>query len=688
MTARNETGAGFLTRLRRDVKANTMAMMAMALFPLAGLVGGGMDMARLYIVKSRLQHACDAGALAGRKAMGGGLWNQSDYMPRATADQFFNGNFINGSFGSTNLTHAYTENAGKVTGTASATVPMTLMRILGFTQEQLSVTCDAEMRLPNTDVMFVLDVTSSMGSKLPGDTQTKIDALKVSVKCFYEIVARLDTDADCSTGTPSGGTGSQVQVRFGFVPFATNVNVGYLLPTEWFANKWPYQAREATKVPGTFDSWYGTTTKNGSGWGAYANTGVQANAANSSACNATLISVPTDTYDISTNYNWPLENPQQGIGWPDQNTETATDWRAYILATQTNFRRYYDTAAKICYLQSRTQTVQRLATFDRVDPSSPPANAYFFPGWIYKQTTVDISSLKAGPGVNWNSSITLPLGSYYANKQFNWTGCIEERKTIRATNYDPIPAGARDLDIDGVPVQTDPDSLWGPALDSMIIARKDGYKGTGNFSTNSLTTFYNYTSSVSPACVTPAHKMEAWPDASAFDAYVDSLRASGNTYHDIGLLWGARLLSPTGIFASENAYTPQGGEIQRNMIFMTDGDACTNALGNYQTYGLAWYDRRQTDPAVVPTDGCTEGVSNPGTLTQQVNARSAALCTAIKNKNITLWVVYFGTAGSTLATQMKNCATTDRFFQATNAAALQTTFAKIANQISQLRLTN
>ncbi|WP_369405662.1 TadE/TadG family type IV pilus assembly protein [Sphingomonas mali] len=30
----------------------------MALTPLAGLVGGGIDMARPYVVKSRLQHAC------------------------------------------------------------------------------------------------------------------------------------------------------------------------------------------------------------------------------------------------------------------------------------------------------------------------------------------------------------------------------------------------------------------------------------------------------------------------------------------------------------------------------------------------------------------------------------------------------------------------------------------------------
>ena len=67
---------GFMSALARDVRGNTLAIMAAALIPLAGLVGGGIDISRMYITKTRLQHACDAGALAGRKAMGGGTWAQ------------------------------------------------------------------------------------------------------------------------------------------------------------------------------------------------------------------------------------------------------------------------------------------------------------------------------------------------------------------------------------------------------------------------------------------------------------------------------------------------------------------------------------------------------------------------------------------------------------------------------------
>ena len=56
-------------RLLADTAGNSLVIMAAAMFPLAGLVGGGVDMSRLYLAKARLQQACDAGALAGRKVI-------------------------------------------------------------------------------------------------------------------------------------------------------------------------------------------------------------------------------------------------------------------------------------------------------------------------------------------------------------------------------------------------------------------------------------------------------------------------------------------------------------------------------------------------------------------------------------------------------------------------------------------
>ncbi len=92
-------GGSFLARLARDTRGNTLALMAAAFFPLAGLIGGGVDMSRIYITKTRLQQACDAGALSGRKAMGSGSWTTTTGGTRDRAYQLFDANFKQGDFG-------------------------------------------------------------------------------------------------------------------------------------------------------------------------------------------------------------------------------------------------------------------------------------------------------------------------------------------------------------------------------------------------------------------------------------------------------------------------------------------------------------------------------------------------------------------------------------------------------------
>ena len=606
---RTGSARAFLTALVRDVRANTIAIMAMAVIPLAGMIGGAVDISRMYIVKTRLQHACDAGALAGRKTMGGGTWSYSNYAARGAAEKFFDANYNRNAYGARSVTRNFTENAGKVSGTASATLPMTLMRIFGRTTETLTVTCDADMRLPNTDVMFVLDTTGSMADPQPGDSVSKMQALKTAVKCFYEIVARLDTDAPCTTGTPSGGTGDQVQIRFGFVPYATNVNVGKLLKQDWMANSWSYQTRKLV-----------------SGGGA-ASTGP-----------------------------WSGESDWTYCAWVPGSSST----QEVEITQQTTWY-----GMQICKYRTRS-----------IIAGGGPAT------WNYGYLSQDVSGLKKADGT-WNDEIELDLNDGGNKRKIHWDGCIEERATVRATNYWPIPSGAKDLDIDLVPT-ADASTKWGPVLPGVIYTRKTPKNGNGNYYLPAVgPTTTDYGRDIYYACPVEAKKLQAWKDADDFDDYVDSLSPEGNTYHDIGLVWGARLLSPTGLFASENAYTSKGGEIERHLIFMTDGDACTG-VDNYTAYGVAWFDRRQTDIGSVPTAGCT---SNSYTLTEQVNKRTEALCSAIKNKNITLWVIAFGNLASSTETRLQNCATSSRYFKATNAAELQSTFKSIADQISQLRLT-
>jgi hypothetical protein len=320
---------------------------------------------------------------------------------------------------------------------------------------------------------------------------------------------------------------------------------------------------------------------------------------------------------------------------------------------------------------SYTKTTYTNYVEQKVDTATQTPNYTY----VYQPVSLNISGLKAG-GSSWNSSVSLPVGTNGTNVAVNWDGCIEERQTVRATSYDPIPSGAKDLDIDMVPSTSDATTQWGPMLPDAVWGRVNS---SGNNNYSSVTTTSDLAHNINYFCPQAARKLQTYPTAAPFEAYVDSLYPNGNTYHDTAMIWGARLMSPTGIFASENATTSNGGQIQRHLIFMTDGDTVTNNQ-DYSAYGVPWWDRRETAASASP---------NNSQLTDQVNMRLLAMCKAVKNKNITLWVISFGTGvSSTAQTNLQTCASPGRYYNAANSTDLINQFKAIADEISQLRLTN
>lgn len=679
-----------LVRLYHNQAGNTLAIVAAAVLPLMGLVGGGVDMSRLYLTKARLQQACDAGALAGRKQMGSGAWSANSSKANMVALQLFDANFGNNPYGTSNRARSFAETGGKVTGTASVDVPMTIMKVFGQTSKTINISCDAEMRIPNTDVMFVLDTTGSMDDPTPGDTVRKIDGLKKAVKCFYEALAKIDIDnVDCGS-TPSGGNSSTVQLRFGFVPYATNVNVGKLLNNAWMEDYPRYQTRVpqyttqtnnvTTAGTATMTSSSATTSGGYADWENLSNT-----TANSEA--ACLALVPSDSY-VWTSTESSAKNTQSS-------TSGSTTTFTWYTTQSGEFRDYemrdWRSSDSRCRIRYRPKDATLTRNYSRTDTTTQTTGTVFA-GWTYQQAELDVRGLKAG-GSSWNSSITLPIGDGASNTSISWDGCVEERQAWQNTDgdpsndYSPIPGAARDMDIDLIPT-SDRETQWKPVLPGAVWGRVDSSLNkttspvtiTGTWYSSGWTTYdvnemprnYSYT------CPRPSRKLQNYKTSSEvtdFKTYVDALSPDGNTYHDIGLIWGARLMSPTGLFASENALTPNGGTIERHMIFMTDG-ASVASNTNLLAYGVPWWDRRQAS-----------STSND-VLKATIDARTSALCTAIKNKNITLWVIYYGAVGSDDYTRLQTCASSGRFYNATNSTQLIDKFKAIASEISQLRLTN
>jgi hypothetical protein len=153
------------------------------------------------------------------------------------------------------------------------------------------------------------------------------------------------------------------------------------------------------------------------------------------------------------------------------------------------------------------------------------------------------------------------------------------------------------------------------------------------------------------------------------DDYLATLQPGGNTYHDIGMIWGGRLISPSGLFATENRDVG-GSPTSRNLIFLTDGETAPLDI-SYSSYGVEPLDQRRWKPG------------SPLTLTQTIEARFRFACMEVRKRNVTVWVVGFGTE---LTEVMKQCAGQGHYFEAADAAELNAAFAKIAKDMSELRI--
>ncbi len=197
-------------RLIRQSNGNTLALMAAAMVPIAGMIGSGLDMARIYMAEARMQTACDAAALTARGTMAGTRF--SDEV-RTEGERFFDFNFPASTMEAENVIRNIdpsATDASTIIVQASADIPTTVMSLFGRESVSISVTCNADMDQGHADIMLVLDVTGSMGSSPSVGGDAKIRRLRTAATSLYEA---LDV-------------GSDSRVRYGIIPYAMTVNVG------------------------------------------------------------------------------------------------------------------------------------------------------------------------------------------------------------------------------------------------------------------------------------------------------------------------------------------------------------------------------------------------------------------------------------------------------------------------------
>ena len=623
-----QTIFNLVRRLWGNQSGNVYVIGAAAVFPMLAMVGGAVDLSRASMAKSQLQSACDAGVLAGRRALArSGDWGSSE---KGKAQKMFSVNYDAADFSATDTVFTPTKNNDDdILGTATTKVPTLMMQMFDYANFELTVTCMAELQIANTDVMFVLDTTGSMGG-------SRISALRQAVKDFHESLAGATSDP---------GT----RVRYGFVPYSTTVNVSHLIangqmPSDYISNIGVYQSREAefttpeTVTTGTGDVTYGPDET----YEAYLYEGQCNNWATNGGASSTSGDPP-----ITTTYE-KVSFTRQGWWWG-----------------------YYGTCVRRpVYSESTVET------------------RYKFTQWIYREVSMNtagrsgLGAISHATGVNSSSWVDTPgtydmrelaamndgvRGGDIPTTSQAWDGCIIERATVADDDFDPIPDGAQDLDIVSAPNPDTPGSYWGSQWNALTFKRQnqgDDYGGP-----------YNSPSGAEYGCPQQMRAFTEIPMTSTsvpgwLNDYLNSLNTAGYTYHDIGMIWGARLGSPRGIFSSIVNDKPEVSTT-RHLIFMTDGNMEVRDTAN-AAYGMEKFEHRVGYAGISTND-----------LSERHYERFEAACRLAKNEGYTVWVIAFGTS---ITQRLKDCSSGGRWYYASDAAELSAQYAAIASQIADLRL--
>ena len=227
-------------------------------------------------------------------------------------------------------------------------------------------------------------------------------------------------------------------------------------------------------------------------------------------------------------------------------------------------------------------------------------------------------------------------------------GCIEERSSIGETEspFTLLKTVSQD-DIDAVAKNgNDTKYQWG---------RYDPVA-------------HEYPSQV--GCPSESKKLKEYGSETAFNNAVSAATANvtGGTYHDIGMLWGARFLSPTGMFASSNPTKHGIVPVNRHIVFMTDGELDTGDT-LYSAFGMNYFDDR---------------LQGTGTQEEKHISRFHSICNRVKATGTTIWVIALD-VGST--GDIKTCATSEAHFYTSDGSDLEEVFEAIGRGIGNLRLT-
>ena len=281
---------------------------------------------------------------------------------------------------------------------------------------------------------------------------------------------------------------------------------------------------------------------------------------------------------------------------------------------------------------------------------------------------------------------------YDAMPNTSWRGCVETRP------HDTNLSTSDRLDLnDATPTTADGDTLFVPVF---APDYRDYYSGGVSY-------LYDYGGSCSSPSLSSRERQErickyqgtwlsSWsdgPNSTCGDAEILPLTnnmtsvktsiaamvADGGTNIHQGALWGWRVLSPTEPFTEGVEYHQQASKI---MILMTDGANFHTANGYMN--GAYWY----TAYGYPYNERLGQRGWSSWALQNEMNRRTEWSCENARDAGITIYTIGLSVSRtSTNGRMLENCASTaGHAFYPANTSELQDTFEDIADQLSDLRL--
>ncbi len=687
-----------LRRLAGRREGNVAIMFGLGAIPLVVGAGIAVDAARAYGVKTQLEAALDASALAVGSSTG-----LTSAQLQARLQNYFNANYPNAAIPTQNISVSMTDPTQEVvTVSASATVPMTFLELVGINNVQVAASSQITKGTNALELALVLDNTGSMmcGDGFPStcNTPSHISALK--------------TDGQSIVDTLFADSVDPTKLKIAVVPYVTAVNVGNALCSG------PKNCSNiATDCSGDFVTDAGDPIYNPS-------TAVVLPAAtftgNTSRYSTTITNVSPSPSSL------PAGIPISGYGIPNGATVTSVTASSITISRNATNSSAGDTLSVTGLLGTTTRgsttvtivyppasTIAALAPGEVVTGTGVGvANSFGYP------VSTSISAANTGgntitlcqpatasgtialtlyPPVTYDTTNTLTTG--------NWKGCVVEPtltgEDLASPPYGPDiaePAG-------GWTTATMGNSWWPFYWQTGTAGSFNGFNSNGSDNTW-------YVASQNPAQQIVYEELDGNVDTATYDSYGPNLScptplvrltnsqstldatmqnmtawANSGTAITVGMIWGWRTLSPNPPFSDGQPYgTPS---LIKAVVLETDGDAEVGGNTQGNTADFTGYGYISEGKLGSSTSGQYPPYGTPaaGTANYYLQQRLTDVCTNMKNAGIVIYTIGLGIGANN--TQLAGCAGPagqGKFFPAPTAADLQTAFQQIAISLNSLRL--